>query len=41
MKNLNEKNMEILNANELVNVRGGGSDQPDNDSIDRDSVIWQ
>ena len=41
MKNSNEMNIEILNANELVNVLGGGSVQPENDADDRDVLIWQ
>jgi len=42
MKNLNETNIEMLNLNEMLKVRGGGEDGDEyNDGRDGDCLIWQ
>jgi hypothetical protein len=40
MKNLNETNMEELNLNEMINVRGGDDTKTD-DGIGGDVVVWE
>jgi len=42
MKNLNETNTEMLNLNEMLNVRGGGEDGEEFiDGDDGDAIIWE
>ena len=42
MKNSNEMNMEELDSNEMISIRGGGEPRDENlDSMGSDAVYWE